>query len=260
LQKIVHQSQNFSFKLSDNFSIVSLVPSLTQLLFFLGLEKQVVGITKFCVHPIHWRKSKTIVGGTKNVNFKKIKSLNPTIIIANKEENNKEDIELLSQDYFVYVSNVYDFESCFTMIQNIGVIINSQSKANKLISDLQQEIKMFVPLNRSISALYAIWLEPFMVAGNDTFIHSTMKLLGLENCIAQNRYPVINTDTLLMLKPQVLLLSSEPFPFKQKHINEFQKLLPTSKILLVDGELFSWYGSQLLKTFSYFTELKNQIE
>jgi ABC-type Fe3+-hydroxamate transport system substrate-binding protein len=108
--------------------------------------------------------------------------------------------------------------------------------------------------------LYAIWLEPFMVAGNDTFIHSTMKLLGLENCIAQNRYPVINTDTLLMLKPQVLLLSSEPFPFKQKHINEFQKLLPTSKILLVDGELFSWYGSQLLKTFSYFTELKNQIE
>jgi ABC-type Fe3+-hydroxamate transport system substrate-binding protein len=240
--------------------IVSLVPSQTELLFDLGLNEQVVGITKFCIHPANWFKTKTRVGGTKDINIAAIKKLNPTLIIANKEENVKEQIEELAKDYPVWLTDVNNLDDALKMIEAIGVLTNTQKNAHhitqKIITSFEQLAITKAPLN----TCYLIWQNPYMTVGGDTFIHDMLQKSGFNNLFAnQQRYPEINISQLLIANCQLLLLSSEPYPFKQKHIDELQVQLPHTKILLVDGEMFSWYGSRLLKATEYFKELSASV-
>ncbi|WP_111670638.1 helical backbone metal receptor [Algoriphagus litoralis] len=233
--------------------IISLVPSQTELLVDLGLEDKIVGVTKFCVHPAHLRKSKSIVGGTKNYRFDVIDSLRPDLIIGNKEENDQQGIEKLAAKYPVWLSDIFNLEDSLRMISDLGLITGTKEKARAIASQVLQSFSR--PLVKKGSCVYLIWENPKMAAGKDTFIDSMLSLAGFENVVGRRRYPELTEETLLELSPNYLLLSSEPFPFKKKHIQYYQELLPNSIIKLVDGELFSWYGSRLLYSADYFTRL-----
>lgn len=249
--------------------IVSLVPSQTELLFDLGLENEVSGITKFCVHPHHWFLSKKRVGGTKNIDVDIIDSLQPDLILANKEENTKNQVEILSAQYPVWISDVYNLSSAFEMIIGIGEITNTVTKANELVRRIDQafqELVQFYELKnaegsfRRHRSAYLIWKEPMMTVGRDTFIHSIMTLAGFENIFEKfERYPVVSIDDICSSDCELLFLSSEPYPFSQKEINHLQPLLPNTRIVLVDGEMFSWYGSRLLYAADYLKNLKSKL-
>jgi ABC-type Fe3+-hydroxamate transport system substrate-binding protein len=236
--------------------IVSLVPSQTELLHDLGLNSEVVGITKFCVHPDVWKKEKTIVGGTKQVHFDKIKALKPDVIIANYEENTKEMVEECSTIAPVYVTNVKTLDDAFDMILNIGNLVGKTISAEELYNRIKHEFDTFKNAYRG-SFLYFIWKNPYMVAGQDTFIHAVLSHFGLTNVIndVYSRYPSITEEDIKNLCPEYILLSSEPYPFKEKHVQHFKDVLPNGKIYLVDGEMFSWYGSRMRYTCNYVQRL-----
>jgi len=233
--------------------IISLVPSQTELLFDLGLDTRVVGITKFCVHPKEWFKTKTRIGGTKKLDFNRISELQPDLIITNKEENNKEDIERLAKDFPLWISDVHDLDSALEMIQLVSEI--TDTNASKLVSDIENGFKELKPNFPTLKTLYLIWKNPYMSAGADSFIHDIMNRCGLENAVSDLRYPELSEQEIIDLNPELALLSSEPFPFAQKHISEIQQLLPNSEIKLVDGEMFSWYGSRLKHVPTYLKTL-----
>jgi ABC-type Fe3+-hydroxamate transport system substrate-binding protein len=238
--------------------IVSLVPSQTELLFDLGLEEETAGITKFCVHPEAWFRSKARVGGTKTIDIEKVRALQPDLIIANKEENVKEQIETLTEIAPVWVSDIHNLDDALNMIRTVGQLTDRFEKAEliaKLINHRFDELQKNLP-KKDNKTLYLIWRKPWMSIGQDTFIHHIMSQAGLENvCKESSRYPELNDEDIIQLNPSVVLLSSEPYPFKEKHIAELQSLLPQAKIILADGELFSWYGSRLLHTPEYLRQL-----
>jgi len=240
--------------------IISVVPSQTELLFDLGLTEEVVGITKFCVHPEAWFRQKTKVGGTKTLKLDVIHSLNPDLIIANKEENTQEQIEVLAQQYPVWISDVVDLQSAYEMIKSIGSLTNKIEKAGEIISVIQKDFTTIQNEKQSTDpkprTAYLIWKDPYMTVGGDTFINEMLKACGLQNVYDHlTRYPLISIDDLQQANCQILLLSSEPYPFTEKHIAELNTKLPGTKILLADGEILSWYGSRLLHAAPYFKML-----
>ena len=240
--------------------IISLVPSQTELLYDLGLHGEVIGITKFCVHPKEWFHSKTRVGGTKQLRIDIIDQLQPDLIIANKEENLKEQIEELEKHYPVWVSDVHNLDDAVCMITDIGGMINKEKKATLMIDGIKNSFSQLKTTLPPLRSCYFIWREPYMTIGADTFIHSMMEAAGFENIFKDHaRYPELSIEELSIQCPQLILLSSEPFPFKQKHIDELQPQLPGIKIILVDGEMFSWYGSRLLKSPGYFLKLRSDL-
>lgn len=240
--------------------IISLVPSQTELLYDLGLDEKVIGITKFCVHPKKWFNTKTRVGGTKQLNLTKIKELQPDLIIANKEENVKEQIEELAKEFPVWVSDITNLNDAVNMIESIGAITNKQSKASQISRQIKNNFSQLPAINRKPKTCYLIWRKSYMTVGGDTFINDMMKYGGFQNIFENRaRYPETTVNELKAADCQLLLLSSEPYPFKQKHIDELQPQLMGTKILLVDGEFFSWYGSRLVKAPAYFQQLQNQV-
>jgi hypothetical protein len=243
--------------------IVSLVPSQTELLYSLGLHESVVGITKFCIHPSEWQRKKSIIGGTKKLDLDKIRSLQPDLIIANKEENEESQIKALMEEFSVWVSDINTLADALEMIREVGELTNTTNNAEQIALEIEDDFKQLEYRDSeksAISAAYLIWKSPWMAAGNQTFIHDLMRRTGFINCFGhKDRYPEITIDELRELSPEVVLLSSEPYPFQQKHLDELGNYLPTTKILLVDGELFSWYGSRLKKSASYFRKLVEEI-
>jgi len=246
--------------------IISLVPSQTELLHHLGLGDRVVGITKFCTHPDIWHRSKPRIGGTKNIHFQKVHDLNPELIIANKEENNKADILELEKHYLVWISDVNDLNSSFEMIQSIGEITSTQETAGDLLRKLQRDFdtleKGLIDKNsESKKIVYLIWFDPLMSAGKGTFIDQMISAAGFENLVTAERYPELSIEELKALHPDALFLSSEPFPFKEKHLKSLSMELGmnSNRLHFVDGRMFSWYGSALLEAQKYFTELNRQL-
>jgi ABC-type Fe3+-hydroxamate transport system substrate-binding protein len=240
--------------------IVSVVPSQTELLFVLGLNKEVIAITKFCVHPDKWFRSKTRVGGTKQLEIDLIKQLNPDLIIANKEENVKEQIEELEKFCPVWISDVKDLEDAYEMIEQVGSIVNKDKQAKKINALIKENLSRLSTPDYRLRTTYLIWQNPFMTVGGDTFINSMLEAAGFDNIFKNKpRYPETTIDELKKLNCQLILLSSEPFPFKQKHIEEIKAQGFKGQVMLVDGQMFSWYGSRLLKTPEYFMSLHNLI-
>jgi ABC-type Fe3+-hydroxamate transport system substrate-binding protein len=239
--------------------IVSLVPSQTELLYYLGLDEVTIGITKFCVHPNSWFKTKTRVGGTKNVNLQTIHTLQPDLIIANKEENVQEQVIALANLYNVWVTDVNNLTEALQMIKDIGALTNTSSHAQTLIGGINAHFTQLQKPLQPIPTAYLIWQNPYMAAASSTFINDMMQRCGLQNVfIHLERYPAITIEQLQQSNCKLLLLSSEPYPFKEKDIALLQELLPNTKILLADGEMFSWYGSRLLLAPSYFATLLQQ--
>ncbi|HEX6194214.1 MAG TPA: helical backbone metal receptor [Chitinophagaceae bacterium] len=227
--------------------IISIVPSQTELLHDLGLEDEVIGITKFCVHPAAWFQNKTKVGGTKQLHLDKIRQLQPHLIIANKEENTREQVEELQKDFPVWISDIHTLDEALHMIRELGRITDTAEKAGMINKNILHNFSSLTVQYPRLRCAYLIWQKPYMAAGGDTFIHAMMEKAGLENVFADLlRYPEITIGMIQASGCEYLLLSSEPFPFAEKHVLQLQALLPSIKIVLVDGEMFSWYGSRLL--------------
>ena len=240
--------------------LISVVPSQTELLFDLGLDKEVVGITKFCVHPSEWFQHKTRVGGTKQLKMDIIRQLQPDLIIANKEENVKEQIEELGKHYPVWVSDVNNLDDACEMIEQVGMIINKEQSAKEMVLRIKENFARLPTKDFRLRTCYLIWQKPYMAAGGDTFIHSMLEAAGFENVFSdKKRYPEITIAELQTAGCQLLMLSSEPYPFKQKHVEEIKAQGIKAKVLLVDGEMFSWYGSRLLQAADYFKRLYNAV-
>lgn len=235
--------------------IVSLVPSITESLFDFGLtEIEVVGRTKFCIHPENLVKNVSIIGGTKNLNLDKIRALKPDLILANKEENVKEQVEELQNDFKVLVTNISTIEDNYYLLKNLGNLLGKEEIAQKYNLKIYEIFQDLDELPKRKCA-YLIWKKPYMTVGCDTFIHEILDKIGFENIFKnEKRYPEISVEHLKAA--DYIFLSSEPFPFQQKHIDELQKELPDSKIILVDGEAFSWYGTHLAKCGEYFKKLQ----
>ena len=243
--------------------IISLVPSQTELLFELGLDKEIVGLTKFCIHPIEKFAERTKIGGTKKLNIELIRELKPDLIIGNKEENQQSQIEALMEDYPVWMSDIYTLEDAKKTITQIGELVDRQPEASYLnhlinagFNDLQT-LAVQNGINKKVA--YLIWKKPYMLAGRDTFINNILAINGLSNVINERRYPEIELNALAELKPDLIFLSSEPYPFKEEHLEEIRQVIPAAKVMLVDGEMFSWYGSRLVKAVQYLFQLQKEL-
>ena len=241
--------------------IISLVPSQTELLYDLDLEDRVVGQTLFCIHPSEMHAVKPRIGGTKKINVEKIRDLQPDLIIGNKEENEQKQIEELMKEFPVWMSDIKNLDDSFEMIKRVGQITDTEAKANSLALQIYFSFQNIIAHNPKRAA-YFIWRNPWMVAASNTFIDDMMQRINLVNVFSQSdaRYPEVHLNELNASGAEIVLLSSEPYPFSEKHIAELQLQLPNACILLVDGELFSWYGSRLQKSAQYFTSLLQQLD
>jgi ABC-type Fe3+-hydroxamate transport system substrate-binding protein len=239
--------------------IISLVPSQTELLFDLGVGGRVVGVTKFCLHPAVARQSAAVIGGTKQFDFARIADLQPDLIIGNKEENYQEGIERLAADYPVWLSDIVTLPDALRMIRNVGALVNAAEAAAALAAGIEAD---FAALTLPAPAtaprvLYLIWRRPWMGAGAGTFIDAMLTASGCRNVLADRpRYPELTAADFSALRPDEIWLSSEPYPFADKHLAEIQALCPGARVRLVDGEVFSWYGSRLRHTPAYLRALR----
>jgi len=241
--------------------IVSLVPSQTELLFDLGLDEQIVGVTKFCVYPAEKVKLKTKIGGTKNFDLTAIAALKPDLVIGNKEENYQAGIEALRARYRVWLTDIVTLEDALQMIEEVGALVGFAASAQLLSAHIQNAFAQLIPAPTPLPRVaYFIWRKPYMVAASGTFIDQMLQIAGFQNVFsALNRYPAISVQQLQAVSPDLIFLSSEPYPFRQKHFAELQAICPNARVQLIDGELFSWYGSRLQYSAAYFRALRQQF-
>jgi ABC-type Fe3+-hydroxamate transport system substrate-binding protein len=223
----------------------------------LNLSAQVVGITKYCVWPTQWKETKAIIGGTKNLDVEKILDLNPDLVIGNKEENQKEQIEQLLNHVPVWISDITTLQDAIKMIRDVGEITNCHKAADVISKRIEVSFDNFSPISKlQKSVLYMIWRKPWMGVGSDTFINDMLNRIGLKNSLEnEKRYPTLDSSKLASLNPDIIFLPSEPYPFGENHKKELNEFFPASKIVLVDGQMFSWYGSRLLHAADYFRSL-----
>lgn len=216
------------------------------MLFDLGLKNIIKGRTKFCIHPSSKIQNVPIIGGTKTIHHDVIRKINPDLIIANKEENRKEDVYALEKDYPVWVSDIKTIEDSMDMIHKIAIPFNALEQAKLIQDKTLAKIKLLASSEPRRTA-YLIWQEPYMTVGSDTYIHHMMNHLGFKNAFAdRKRYPEISLKAIKDANPELILLSSEPFPFKEKHKIQFEGLFENTKVEIVDGEVFSWFGSRII--------------
>jgi ABC-type Fe3+-hydroxamate transport system substrate-binding protein len=240
--------------------IVSLVPSQTELLFDLGVGARVVGVTKFCIYPSEARQVATVIGGTKNFDFDKIAALQPDLIIGNKEENYQAGIEQLAAKYPVWLSDITDLPQALDMIRRVGFITGAKENAARMAAEIDKSFAALAAPKPLLPAAYFIWRQPYMAAASGTFIDEMLRRAGFHNVFAHlGRYPEIAPEQLAAAAPARIFLSSEPYPFKEKHLAEFRAICPAATVQLVDGELFSWYGSRLRRSAAYFQQLRREL-
>jgi ABC-type Fe3+-hydroxamate transport system substrate-binding protein len=232
--------------------VVSLCPSLTELVFDLGRGDDLVGRTKFCVHPARRVKRVESVGGTKNPKIARIVELAPDLVLLNEEENRREDAEaLLAAGVRCHVSFPRDMGETAQMVRDIGAVLERPVEAERIAADIERRAARVRERARQappVRYAYLIWRNPWMVAGGDTFVTAMLALPGGANVFADHaeRYPTVTPQDLTVADPDVVLLSSEPFPFKEKHADELAVAtgLPRERMQLVDGEYLTWHGSR----------------
>jgi ABC-type Fe3+-hydroxamate transport system substrate-binding protein len=235
--------------------IISLVPSITQTICDLGCANKLVGRTKFCIEPEAVLEHVPIVGGTKKVDIEKILALRPDIVLCNKEENTTEIYDALINKVPVWVSDVITLEDNYRMITQLGALTGASETAIEINGAIQSGMDKARAIMADNKALYLIWKDPYMTVGNDTFIHHILQYLGFINVAGKKkRYPAFEPRDHEFKRPDYVLLSSEPYPFNQKHVAEWELVYPKSKVLTVDGAYFSWYGSKMLGASDYFQQ------
>ena len=238
--------------------IVSLVPSQTELLFDLGLEDEIVGVTQFCIYPREKVYKRVKIGGPKKFRFEVIDKIQPDLIIGNKEENYLKGILRLQEKYPVWMSDIVTLEDALLMIRGVGQLVNRAENANQIISEIKARMDRLknYPL---MKVAYFIWKNPYIVAGGDTFITNMLHKCGFINLFSKtSRYPKITLDQIG--ETEVILLSSEPYPFNHEDVVFFRRNFPNHSVFLVDGTMFSWYGSRLKYAAAYYRTLREGIK
>lgn len=261
-RRLVKDQMGFMVNVPEEpMRLVSLVPSQTELLCDLGMESRLYGITKFCVHPEEVVGRKTKIGGTKSFRIEAIKVLNPDLIIANKEENDEELILKLKAHFPVWISDVRNLDQCRQMITEVGGLLNKTEEAAYILEKIDTGFTNLPQPKRKVRTAYLIWRKPYMSVNRDTFIHDMLERCGMENVFAdrEGRYPEITDEDLKAAAPELILLSTEPYPFSEKHFDEIEAVLPDTSVVLADGEMFSWYGSRMMFAPVYFEKLIQEI-
>lgn len=239
------------------------MPSQTELLVDLGLREQVKGVTKFCVHPEDLRAEKMIVGGTKKVNYQRIRDLEPDLVLCNKEENTPEIVRKLEKIAPVHVSDVVTIDDTLDLISDYGRIFSVSRAAQEISSEIQRnrnDFRVYISKIPPKKVAYFIWKNPWMVVGRDSFINHLLELNNFKNVFSDSpsRYPEVDLELFLQQEIDYIFLSTEPFPFNGRHKSDFSELASHGSVHIVDGEFFSWYGSRLIKAFEYFRKLHEE--
>jgi len=233
--------------------IISFVPAITETLFSLGLQNEVVGRTRFCIHPKGIVEKAANVGGTKDLKIERIHELNPDLIIVEKEENTKEMVEELEAHYPVYAFEVQTVTDALQMVETLGSIVDQTQQADALVHDIQKAFSSFPALYDGKRVAYVIWQHPYMVVGKNTYIQSLLDKIGFINPFTEfeGRYPTITADDLKQAELDYVLLATEPFPFQEEHLPIFEEVTNGAKTIIVNGEMF-WYGVKMLEAVPYF--------
>ncbi len=243
--------------------IISCVPSITELIADLVGNEYLVGRTKFCVFPKSLHGTVEVIGGTKNLNIDKIRALQPDLIIANKEENVRQQVEELYSIADVYVSDVKDIHENNMLIHDMSRIMDVIENGERLIKSINKQFRAlseYIARFEKTRCLYLIWKNPWMSVGGDSIISNVMKSCGFANVMdSYTRYPELSVELIKELNPQVVLLSSEPYPFTEKYKGEIIDILPKAQVVTVDGTMFSWYGSRMSKAPDYLRSLIDTI-
>jgi len=252
--------------------LVSLCPSLTELVFDLGRGDDLVGRTKFCVHPKGRVERVESVGGTKNPKVARIVELAPDLVLLNEEENRREDAEALAAaGVRCHVSFPRDVDDTARMVREIGAVLERRAEAERVAADIERRAARVRESARGAPAVryaYLIWRNPWMVAGADTFVTAMLALPGGVNVFAEHpeRYPTVTPEDIAAADPDAVLLSSEPFPFKEKHADELAAVtgLPRGRMDFVDGEYLTWHGSRTPDGIDYaervIADVRREVE
>ncbi|MFC0300588.1 ABC transporter substrate-binding protein [Virgibacillus soli] len=232
--------------------IVSLVPAITETMYHLQLAKEIVGRTRFCIFPKDKIANAVNIGGTKEIKLHRIQSLQPDLIIAEKEENTQEIVETLEQYFPVYVFEIQTIDDVLRMITDLGDVTNRQNQASKLSVNIQTAFS-YVPNLQAKRVAYVIWRNPYMVVGKDTYIQSVLEKLGFINPFTslEGRYPIVTIEDFERANLDYIFLATEPFPFQEKHFAEFRVMDSKANLKIIDGEMF-WYGAKMIEAAAYF--------
>jgi ABC-type Fe3+-hydroxamate transport system substrate-binding protein len=233
--------------------IVCLVPSITELLCDLGLSDQLVGRTGFCIHP--WETVREIpkVGGTKDLKFDRIRELEPTHVVVNVDENRKEDAEALAEFIpYLVVTHPLGPRDNLDLYRQMGREFDREAEAERLCGRFEEALAR-VGARPPRDVLYLIWRDPWMTVSADTYISQTLALFNWRTVAGatDERYPPIDLGA---VEADRVLLSSEPFHFKEAHVDEVAALMPAAEVSLIDGEMTSWYGSRAIAGIDYLSE------
>ncbi|OJH19300.1 iron ABC transporter substrate-binding protein [Bacillus obstructivus] len=239
--------------------IISICPGITDTLYSLQLENEVVGRTKYCIFPKDKVSNASVVGGTKQINLQVIRELKPDLIIAEKEENTKEIVEELEREFPVFVAEIQSIKDAYRMIRDIGEVTNREELARTLIERIKYQFQE-IPSVCGKRVAYVIWRKPYMVVGNDTYIHSVLEKLGFINPFAtkSDRYPIVTIKDFQDADLDFVFLATEPFPYSDKYKQEFMKFIPNVVPIIVEGEMF-WYGPRMLEASKYFSTFLNKM-
>lgn len=240
--------------------ILSLVPSTTETLFDLGCGDRVVGCTRFCVRPAEQVAELPKVGGTKDVDPERVSALRPDLILANCEENTREIFEALDSVAPLWAPLPRTVDEALSDLLHTGELIHATAQAqdwHRRIQTARADLRAATPGHR-FSYAYLIWRSPFMTVSDDTFIASMLAETGGLNVFGEHpdRFPTTSATEIASLQPDLVLLSSEPFPFRDRHRQELHRAtgLPLERLRYIDGELASWHGTRMLRAFASFAQ------
>ena len=240
--------------------IVSLVPSITELVCDLGLANQLVGRTGFCIHPKDALAKIPKVGGTKSVNLKKIRALAPTHVIVNVDENRKETADALAEFVpHVIVTHPLAPIDNLALYRQIGMAFGKEREAEDLCLEFEHAFQITQKQKfKQRRVLYLIWKDPWMTVSRDTYVSRTLALFGMHTVPerSQQRYPEL--ETLEVKGAELILLSTEPYRFREKHRAELESVL-AKPVLLIDGEMTSWYGSRAIQGLRYLSDCATSL-
>lgn len=255
----IDQVNNPIFLSDTPKTLISGTPSLTETFIHCCPPHSVLARTKFCTHPRKIVTSIPKIGGTKHLHINRIIDLNPDIVILNKEENTYEDYLKISKYIPVYVSDIVDTHSLICFLNDMADIFKLNSFSN-LCFEINRNRSATRAYEDKKRVAYLIWSNPYMTVGGDTFINHMLEEAGFINIFRYiNRYPEVTWNEILGHHPDFIFLSSEPFPFSQKHIDKLDVNYNTDQIKIVDGEMFSWYGIRNLKAYEYFKKLHKSL-
>jgi ABC-type hemin transport system substrate-binding protein len=226
-----------------NRRIVSLVPSLSETICDLGLRDQLVGCTNFCVEPRDLHRTALRVGGTKDFDLNQIRSLSPTHILCNQEENPREPILELARDIPTLVTFPKGPEDVPGMLRDIGRFLDCDTEKEAVAIEMLLNAPKRHPSRRF---LYLIWQNPYMIAGPDCYISRTLGSIGWVNAYeGVERYPALDTEAMAACKADIILMSSEPYPFRRRDAERLKAQWPMApRLARIDGQMLSWFGTR----------------